>query len=158
MIARVRLALVCLCCAPSAAHAQQAPGGALEAEGYVALSADEGAQQTLGGFRAYLERVRRDDLSLYRALDPPLDDLQWRDTIADVIFWTATGLAVAAVVTAIPIYTELRDQVGREPTIGLVIAGISTFVVGAIVQAIVRPTHGDLMALIDLHDQILGRR
>lgn len=146
---------LCVC---SVAHAQApAGGGALDPESYVALSADDQAQLTLGGFRRYLERIRPVDAALYAALDPQLADLEGRDTAADVIFWTATGLGVAALVTAIPVYTEL-PELDPGVTIGLVVGGLATFLVGVLIQAIVRPGHGDLVRLIDAHDAFLGRR
>lgn len=127
---------------------------ALEAEGYVALSADQRAQLSFDGFRAYLERVQGEDDGLYRLLDPRLDALEERNTIADVIFWTGTVLAVGALVSAIPVHEEL----GLDPSLAFIFAGIGTFAVAVIVQAIVRPGHSDLMRLIDLHDERLGRR
>lgn len=127
---------------------------ALEAEGYVALSADQRAQLSFDGFRAYLERVQDEDDGLYRLLDPRLDALEERNTIADVIFWTGTVLAVGALVSAIPVHEEL----GLDPSLAFIFAGIGTFAVAVIVQAIVRPGHSDLMRLIDLHDERLGRR
>jgi hypothetical protein len=134
----------------------QAPGGALDPESYVALSADDEAQLSLGGFRTYLERIRPTDPALYADLDLRLDALQERDVIADVIFGVGTGLGLAAAVAAIPVYTELEG--GTDLAIGLVIAGVSTFVLGLVIQAIVRPGHGDLLALIDYHDELVGRR
>lgn len=133
-------------------------GSALDPDSYVALSADQDAQTSLSGFRAYLERTREADPRLYRVLDLRLDDLESRDTAADVVFWTATGLGVAAMIAAIPVYTELSNDLGQDLAIGLLVGGASTFVLGLIIQAIVRPSHGDLVALIDLHDQHLGRR
>jgi predicted cobalt transporter CbtA len=147
------LAVFLVCSLAGAASAQQ--GGALDPESYAALSADDEAQASLGGFRRYLERVRADDAVLYHTLDPRLDDLESRELTADIVFWTLTGLSVAALVTAIPVYTELDSE---EAMIGLVIGGVSTFLIGVIVQSIVRPGHGDLVALIDTHDEILGRR
>src|SRR5688500_12057023 len=96
----VLLALVCFL--PGTAFAQET-GGALDPESYVALSADDDAQLTLGGFRRYLERTRSYDQQLYRQLDPRLRGLEERELAADVIFWTATGLSIAALVTAIPV-------------------------------------------------------
>lgn len=130
------------------------PGGALEADGYVALSADQRAQMSLGGFRSYLERTRASDPSLYDLIAPPLRGLEERETAADVIFWVATGLSVGALIAAIPVYEEL----GLDPAIGFLVGGASTFVLGLIVQAVVRPGHRDLMRLIDLYDERLGRR
>src|SRR5690606_18076397 len=144
-----------------AAGAQDAPppsGGALDPESYAALSADEHAQLTLGGFRRYLERIRPSDAALYAALDPSLRDLEGRETAADAIFWTATGLGAAALVAAIPVYTELGEGVREEAAIGLVAGGLSTFVLGLVIQAIVRPSHRDLVLLIDRHDELVGRR
>ena len=141
--------------APGQVAAQEgAVSGALDPESYVALSADQQAQMTLGGFRGYLERVREDDAELYSLLDRRLDSLEERSTIADVVFWTGTALGAGALVSAIPVHEEL----GLDPAIGFIIGGVSTFVLGIIIQAILRPGHGDLMALIDLHDQRLGRR
>ncbi|HEY8429673.1 MAG TPA: hypothetical protein VIL20_14915 [Sandaracinaceae bacterium] len=143
------------------ASAQDAPppsGGALDPESYVALAADEDAQFTLGGFRRYLERIRASDAALYAALDPRLRDLEGRETAADAIFWTATGLSVAALVAAIPVYTELGEGVREEAAIGLVAGGLGAFVLGLVVQAIVRPGHQDLLLLIDRHDELVGRR
>jgi hypothetical protein len=151
---RTSLALIALFSLPALARAQ-AEGSALDPESYAALAADDHAQMSLGGFRRYLERIEEGDALLYRQLDPRLDDLESREVAADAIFWTSLGLSVAALVTAIPIETEL----GRSDiAIGLVIAGVSTFLVGIIVQAIVRPGHGDLVRLIDVHDELVGRR
>ena len=47
---------------------------------------------------------------------------------------------------------------GLDPALGMIIGGASTFLLGVIIQAIIRPSHDDLVALIDLHDQRLGRR
>ena len=140
--------------APAAAQDSDPPAGALDPEGYVALSADQRAQLSLGGFRDFLERVREDDTDLYGLLDARLDGLEERDTIADVVFWIGTGLAVGALVAAIPVHEEL----GLDPAVGFIIGGVSTFVLAVIIQAIIRPGHDDLTALIDLHDQLLGRR
>ncbi len=142
------------------ARVPQAPAaedGALDPDSYVALSADQQAQLTLGGFRGYLERIRPTDGALYAALDPQLDELESRETVADIIFWTGTGLGVAALLAAIPVYTLMPD-LDPGVTIGLVVGGLTTFLVGVIVQAIVRPGHGDLMRLIDAHDRFLGHR
>ena len=138
---------------PDAALAQ-VEDEASDAERSVALSADQRAQLSLGGFRAYLERVREDDDSLYRVLDARLDELEERTTIADVIFWTGTILSVGALVAAIPVH----EEVGLDPALGLVFGGVGTFLLAVIVQAIVRPGQSDLMALIDLYDERLGRR
>lgn len=152
------LAAPALCAAQASTDAPPPSGSALDPDSYVALSADQDAQTSLSGFRAYLERTREADARLYRVLDLRLDDLESRDTAADVVFWTATGLGVAAMIAAIPVYTELSDDMGQDFAIGLLVGGASTFVLGLIIQAIVRPSHGDLVALIDLHDQHLGRR
>lgn len=141
--------------APAAAQDGGSPtGGAMSAEGYVALSADERAQLSLGGFRRYLDRTREADPSLYRVLDARLEDLEYRETAADVVFWTTTGLGVAAAAAAIPIHLEVNEDLA----IGLIVGGASTFLIGLIVQAIVRPGHADLMQLVDLYDEQLGRR
>lgn len=142
--------------APLGAHAQAPSGGALDPESYATLAADDEAQLTLGGFRGYLERIRPTDAALYAALDPRLDGLEERDVIADVIFGVGTGLGIALSVAAIPAYVELDG--GEDVAIALVVAGVSTFVLGVVIQAIVRPGHGDLMALIDQHDELVGRR
>lgn len=158
-----------LLAAPAGAHAQDAPGvmeeggaepagGALSAEGYVALSADQRAQISLDGLRAYLERTRASDEALYDALDPPLAELESRETTADVIFWTATGLSLAALIGAIPAYELAGEDLRTDLAVGLLVGGVSTFVLGLIVQAILRPGHGDLVRLIDRHDELLGRR
>jgi hypothetical protein len=140
---------------PEAFGPADAPeGGALEAEGYVALSADPRAQASLGGFRAYLERTRELDEALYAALDPRLAELERRETAADWVFGVATGLSVGALVAAIPVHETL----GLDPAIGFLVGGGATFVLGLIVQAVLRPGHADLMRLIDLHDERLGRR
>lgn len=125
-----------------------------ELEGPAVLSSDPRAHLSLGGFRGYLERLREDDDALYGILDPRLDALEERNTIADVIFWTGTALAVGALVSAIPVHEEL----GLDASLAFIFAGVGTFALAAIVQAIVRPGQSDLMALIDLHDQRLGRR
>ena len=135
--------------------AQDLPaGGPLDPESYAALSAYQLAQLNLDGFRGYLEHVRDDDEVLYGVLDRRLDGLEERVTIADVVFGVSLGLGAAALITAIPVH----EEVGIDPALGLVVAGASTVLLGIIVQAIVRPGHGDLMALIDLHDHQLGRR
>lgn len=147
--------------AASSARAQDeeaAPlGGALDPESYVALSADEHAQLTLGGFRLYLERIRPTDAALYAQLDPRLRELEGRDAAADAVFWTATGLSVAALIASIPVYTEV-EGIGQDAAIGLIIGGVSTFVLGVVIQAILRPGHPDLVQLIDYHDELVGRR
>lgn len=135
---------------PAAAQEDEA----LEPDGYVVLSADQRAQLSLGGFRDYLERVRDEDDSLYQLLDPRLDALEERDVIADVIFWTGTALSVGALVSAIPVHEEL----GLDPALGFIIGGASTFLLAVIVQAVIRPGQSDLFALMDLHDERLGRR
>jgi hypothetical protein len=145
-----------LALAPLTALAQPPSGGALDPESYAALSADDEAQLSLGGFRTYLDRIRTTDPALYADLDLRLDALQERDVIGDVIFGVGTGLGVAAAIAAIPVYTELED--GTDLAIGLVIGGVSTFLLALIIQAIVRPSHGDLVALIDYHDELVGRR
>lgn len=145
-----------LACSSAQAQAP-ASDGALDPESYVALSADDQAQLTLGGFRRYLERIQPTDAALYRELNPRLDELESRDLAADVVFWTATGLGVAALITAIPVYVELPD-LDPGVAIGLVVGGVSTFLLGVIIQAIVRPGHDDLVRLIDFHDELVGRR
>ncbi len=145
-----------LALAPLTALAQPPGGGALDPESYAALSADDEAQLSLGGFRTYLDRIRTSDPALYADLDLRLDALQERDVIGDVIFGVGTGLGVAAAIAAIPVYTELED--GTDLAIGLVIGGVSTFLLALVIQAIVRPSHGDLVALIDYHDELVGRR
>ncbi len=145
-----------LALAPLTALAQPPSGGALDPESYAALSADDEAQLSLGGFRTYLDRIRTTDPALYADLDLRLDALQERDVIGDVIFGVGTGLGVAAAIAAIPVYTELED--GTDLAIGLVIGGVSTFLLALVIQAIVRPSHGDLVALIDYHDELVGRR
>ncbi len=140
---------------PALASAQDiAPGGALDPESYVALSADQRAQMSLGGFRGYLERVRQDDENLYSLLDTRLDELEERETIADVVFWTGATLSVGALVAAIPI----NDEFGLDASLGFIVGGAGAFLLTLIIQAILRPGHDDLMALIDLHDRQLGRR
>lgn len=156
-LAKMRGIVIVAClafAAPAAAQDPDPPTGALDPDGYVALSADQRAQLSLGGFRGFLERIREDDTDLYRLLDARLDSLEERDTIADVVFWIGTGLAVGALGAAIPVHEEL----GVEPAVGFIIGGVCTFVLAVIIQAIVRPGHDDLMALIDTHDQLLGRR
>jgi len=148
---------------PLAASAQDAPvsntgGGALDPESYVALSADQRAQLSLAGFRSYLERIRPTDAALYGVLDPRLEELETRETAADVVFGLSGGLSVAALVAAIPVYTQVQSADGETAAIGLVIGGLSTFVLGLVIQAFLRPNHDDLMRLIDLHDATLGRR
>lgn len=145
---------LCAMLAASSAHAQ-AMGSALDPESYQALAADEDAQVSLGGFRRYLERIRESDALIYRQLDPRLDDLELRTVAADVVMGITIGLGVAALVTAIPIETELRQT---DAAIGLLIGGLSAILVGVIVQAIVRPSHQDLVLLIDAHDELVGRR
>lgn len=130
------------------------PDGSEETDGYVALSADQEAQSSLTGFRAYLERTRDDDISLYETLDARLDGLEERIFVADVLFWTATAIGAATVLAAIPVLTEVDQDAGY----AMMIAGASAFVLGVIIQAIVRPGHSDLLGLIDLHDRELGRR
>ena len=135
-----------------------------EADQYAALSADQRAQLSLGAFRAYLERTREvDDGRLYRALDPRLDDLEERTLAADAVFWTGAGLSVAAVAAGIPLYAVFDDPASGDPTLqdlglGLMIGGAATFLVAVIIQAVLRPGQDDLVALIDLHDEQLGRR
>lgn len=152
------LALVVLLGAASArAQDEPAPtGGALDPASYAALSADDQAQLTLGGFRGYLQRIRATDAALYAELDPRLRDLEGRETAADAVFWTATALGAGALIAAIPVYTELEE--GTDIAVGLVVGGLSTFLVGLIVQAIVRPGQQDLVQLIDHHDDLVGRR
>ena len=151
---RTSLALLALLALPAISHAQ-AEGSALDPESYAALAADDHAQLTLGGFRRYLERIEESDPLIYSTLDPRLDDLELRTLAADVVFGVTAGLGIAALVTAIPIETEL-DQ--SDAALGLLIGGLSMMLVGVIVQAIVRPSHGDLVRLIDLHDELVGRR
>ena len=151
--------LVALLSIPSSAFAQLDDSESREAEQYLALSADQRAQLSLGGFRAYLERTRDDDQEgLYQLLDPRLDDLESRETVADVVFWTATGLGVAAVAAGIPVFAEYEGQGLADLGVGLIVGGASTFLLGLIIQAFVRPSHDDLVTLIDLHDEHLGRR
>lgn len=138
---------------PALASAQSG-GGALDPESYVSLSVDQRAQLTLSGFRLYLERIREGDEELYGALDPRLHALEERDVIADAIFWSATGLSLGAVAVGIPVYQEVSVDAG----IGLLIGAAGTFVLGVIIQALIRPGHDELMALIDLHDEQVGRR
>jgi hypothetical protein len=162
---RTWIAVACLVCASSALFAPTAwaqddlptAGNVDDPDGYVALSADDLAQQSLGGFRRYLERIRPSDAVLYAELDPPTAALERRDTAADIVFWTATGLSVAALVTAIPVYTEL-GATGNDVAIGLLVGGLTTFALGVLIQAFIRPGHSDLVALIDRHDELLGRR
>jgi hypothetical protein len=142
---------------PALARAQEG-GSALDPESYVALSADDRAQLSIGGFRSYLERIRSGDELLYRELDPHLDDLESRELAADVIFGVGTGLSIAALVSVIPVYTELSAQDSEPIMIGLISAGLGTFVISIIIQAIVRPGQGDLVRLIDQHDELVGRR
>lgn len=153
------LALVVLLGAASArAQDEPAPtGGALDPTSYAALSADDQAQLTLGGFRGYLQRIRATDAALYAELDPRLRDLEGRETAADAVFWTATALGAGALIAAIPVYTELGEG-STDIAVGLVVGGLSTFLVGLIVQAIVRPGQQDLVQLIDHHDDLVGRR
>lgn len=153
-----RLTLLVLLLIPAPASAQLDDEGGREAEEYVALSADQRAQLSIGGFREYLERTREEDERLYEAIDPRLSDLESRELAADVIFWTATGLGVAAVAAGIPVYTEFQDRSLADLGIGLMIGGASTFLLGVIIQAILRPNHDDLVAVIDLYDELLGRR
>lgn len=129
-----------------------------EAEQYVALSADQRAQMSLGAFRTYLERTREDDQRLYERLDPRLDELESREVAADVIFWSATGLGAVAVAVGIPLFSEYQNESLADVGIGLMVGGAATFLLGIIVQAIIRPGQGDLMALIDMLDTQLGRR
>ena len=119
-----------------------------------ALTDDEDAQWSLGGFRLYLQRIESSDPELYADLDPRLDDLETRETAADVIFWLGTGLGAAALLSAIPVHETL----GLDPAIGFMIAGGSTFVLALIIQAIVRPGRGDLVQLIDRYDERVGHR
>ncbi len=152
-------AMVCVVLSSASVEAQEGPSGsALDPNSYVALSADELAQISLGGFRSYLERIRAGDALLYRQLDPRLDSLEERELAADVVFWVGTGLGIAALASAIPVYLLVREERRDDPTIGLIVAGLSTFVLGVIIQAIIRPAHGDLVQLIDLHDELVGRR
>ena len=139
--------------APTPASAQ-AEGGALDPHSYVSLSADQDAQLSLGGFRAYLERIREGDQDLYDALDPRLRGLEELDSTADIIFGAAVGLSLGALIAAIPVHEEVSQDIAY----GLIIGGVSAFVLGVIIQAIVRPGHADLMGLIDLHDREAGRR
>jgi hypothetical protein len=129
-------------------------GGVFDPASYASLTADDEAQMTLGGFRNYLERISQSDPGIYRLLDPRLDDLEYRDTAADVVFGVSFGLGLAALGVSIPIYTEI----GETPGIGLIVGGLSAIVIGIVIQAIVRPGHPDLVALIDLHDERVGRR
>lgn len=135
---------------PTARHG----GGVFDPASYASLTADDDAQLSLGGFRGYLERISESDPGIYRLLDPRLDDLEYRDSAADVVFGVSFGLGLAALGTSIPVYLE----VGEEPGIGLIIGGLSAIVIGIVIQAIIRPGHQDLVALIDLHDERVGRR
>lgn len=145
--------LALLLVAPALASAQ-AEGGALDPHSYVSLSADQDAQLSLGGFRAYLERIQEGDEALYRALDPRLRGLEELDSTANIIFGVSAGLSLGALIAAIPVH----EKVDQDIAYGLIIGGVSAFILGVIIQAIVRPGHGDLMALIDLHDREAGRR
>ena len=150
-------AMTVLLLAPASASAQLLDSAETEEESQdsLVLTGDDLAQLNLGDFRAYLERIRgAEDDGLYRLLDPRLDDLEGRETAADVIFWTSAGLGVAAVVAGIPVYEEVSQDAG----IAMFVAGGGTFLLGVIIQAVLRPSHGDLLALIDLHDEHLGRR
>ena len=130
------------------------PGGALDPTTYASLTADDEAQVSLGGFRLYLERIEESDPQLYGLLDGRLRDLEDRSTAADVVFGVSLGLAVAGALGAIPAY----ELAGEEPAIGVLLGSAGLLLIGAIVQAIIRPGHGELVALIDLHDERVGRR
>lgn len=132
---------------------------ALESNGYVALSADDEAQSSLGGFRRYLERIHTNDAELYLALDPPLRELESRETWSDVVFWTATILAIGAMVAAIPIAVD--SSISQDHTLiagTLIGGGGAIFVIGLLINAFLRPGHDDLQALVDRHDALVGRR
>lgn len=144
--------LVLLVTAP--ACAQEAAGGALDPTSYAALTADDEAQLSLGGFRRYLQRIEESDPQLYRLLDPRLSDLEERSTVADVVFGVSLGLSIAGAFGTIPAY----EFAGEEAALGVALGSAGLLLVGAIVQAIIRPGHGDLVALIDLHDERVGRR
>ena len=137
-----------------AAQEVTSPGGALDPTTYASLTADDEAQVSLGGFRLYLERIEESDPQLYGLLDPRLRDLEDRSTAADVVFGVSLGLAVAGALGAIPAY----ELAGEEAAIGVLLGRAGLLLIGAIVQAIIRPGHGELVALIDLHDERVGRR
>jgi len=137
-----------------AAQEVTSPGGALDPTTYASLTADDEAQVSLGGFRLYLERIEESDPQLYGLLDPRLRDLEDRSTAADVVFGVSLGLAVAGALGAIPAY----ELAGEEAAIGVLLGSAGLLLIGAIVQAIIRPGHGELVALIDLHDERVGRR
>ena len=151
-VGALTLSAPALACAQS--DAEPRGGGVFDAASYDALSADQEAQLSLGGFRLYLERTRDLDESLYALLDPRLDDLEYRESAADVVFGLGGGLGLAVAVAGIPVYTEVSQDAG----VALLVAGASTAVLALIIQALVRPGHGDLVALIDMHDERLGRR
>ena len=136
-----------------AAQEVTSPGGALDPTTYASLTADDEAQVSLGGFRLYLERIEESDPQLYGLLDPRLRDLEDRSTAADVVFGVSLGLAVAGALGAIPAY-----ELAGEEAIGVLLGSAGLLLIGAIVQAIIRPGHGELVALIDLHDERVGRR
>ena len=108
----------------------------------------------LGGFRRYLQRIEESDPQLYRLLDPRLSELEERSTVADVVFGVSLGLSIAGAFGTIPAY----EFAGEEAALGVALGSVGLLLVGAIVQAIIRPGHGDLVALIDLHDERVGRR
>ena len=137
-----------------AAQEVTSPGGALDPTTYASLTADDEAQVSLGGFRLYLERIEESDPQLYGLLDGRLRDLEDRSPAADVVFGVSLGLAVAGALGAIPAY----ELAGEEPAIGVLLGSAGLLLIGAIVQAIIRPGHGELVALIDLHDERVGRR
>lgn len=155
---RLWIALATLA-APALASAQIDPAAdpALEPGGYVALSADDEAQASLGGFRLYLERIRPTDEQLYLQLDPELDGLEGRELASDVVFWSTAILGLGAMIAAIPIATEVRPD-GTSISVGMVIGGGLTFALGLLINAFIRPSRGDLMAIIDHHDELVGRR
>ena len=149
----VPLIALALAAAPAVASAQT-ESGPLSPESYATLSADADAQASLGGFRLYLERVREGDAELYAALDPRLRSLEERETISDVVFWSGFIVGLGLLGAAIPVALE---DVGLEPTIGLLVAGGSTLALAVLIAAIVRPGHADLVRLFEVHDRQIGR-
>ncbi|MGF1468062.1 MAG: hypothetical protein ACFCGT_18220 [Sandaracinaceae bacterium] len=139
------------------AAAQDSPptGDVLSPEGNPVLAADQIAQQSIGGFRVYLERIRPTDPDLYAALDPTLDRLERRLFFANLTFGVSAVLGIGGLAVGIPFITEdVNEGVG----IGLTVAGAATLALGLLIQAILRPGQSDLLALIDEHDRFLGRR
>jgi len=130
------------------------PGGALSMQNYLALSNDQEAQLSFGGFRSYLERVQHEEPELYSLLDERLDVLEDRETTADYVFGFGAVISTLSLIAAIPTH----EVVGLDPALGFVVGGSAGLLITLIVQAILRPGHSDLMALIDAHDRSLGRR